>query len=256
MIPRFSGETAMSLPAKSYSSANFYRFAAVCAACYVVAQIIQEFAFHHGISDSPVGEQAILQRLMPLDQFRLTLLLLSFFPITVAFAAVALRQVRIRPAASVLGFSFSLLFVIGEIVNRSIDLFVISKHWAMQYQATVSVAAKQLIAERIQVWTESFTGYYFIIRVGLLLGCLCFAIATWDRRRRWNQFIALVFAVNAARSAGRLAEGFMGQAWLAPLNDALYFPASVLIYGSLAVWLWKQAQYLQQEPLGATASSK
>jgi hypothetical protein len=246
----------MSLPAKSYSSANFYRFAAVCAACYVVAQIIQEFTFHHGISDSPVGQQAILQRLVPLDVFRLTLLLLSFFPITVAFAAVALRQARIRPAASVLGFSFSLLFVIGEIISRSIDLFVISKQWAMQYQDTASLPAKQLIAERIQVWTESFTGYYFIIRIGLLLGCLCFAIATWDRRQRWNQFIAVVFAVNAARSAGRLAEGFMGHAWLAPLNDAIYFPATVLIYGSLAVWLWKQAQDLQQEQLGATASSK
>ena len=245
----------MNLAAKSYSSANFYRFAAICAACYVVAQIVQEFTFHHGISDSPVGEQAILQRLMPLDQFRLTLLLLSFFPITVAFAAVALRQARIRPAASVLGFSFSLLFVIGEIINRSIDLFVISKQWAMQYQGTASVAAKQLIAERIQMWTESFTGYYFIIRIGLLLGCLCFAIATWDSRRRWNQFIAVVFAANAARSAGRLAEGFMGQAWLAPLNDTIYFPASVLIYGSLAVWLWKQTQDLQQEQLGATASS-
>jgi hypothetical protein len=193
---------------------------------------------------------------MPFDQFRLTLLLLSFFPITVAFAAVALRQARMRPAASVLGFSFSLLFVIGEIINRSIDLFVISKQWAMQYQGTGSAAAKQLIAERIQVWTESFTGYYFIIRIGLLLGCLCFAIATWDRRRRWNQFIAIVFAANAARSAGRLAEGFMGQAWLAPLNDAIYFPATVLIYGSLAVWLWKQAQHLPQEQLGATASSK
>ena len=82
----------MSLPVKSYSSANFYRFAAFCAACYVVAQIIQEFAFHHGISDSPVGEQAILQRLMPLDQFRLTVILLSFFPIAVAFAAVALGK--------------------------------------------------------------------------------------------------------------------------------------------------------------------
>jgi hypothetical protein len=193
---------------------------------------------------------------MPLDQFRLTLLLWSFFPVTVAFVAVALRQARIRPAASVLGFSFSLLFVIGEIINRSIDLFVISKQWATQYQGTASLAAKQLIAQRIQAWGESFTGYYFIIRIGLLLGCLCFAVATWDRRRRWNQFIAIVFAANAARSAGRPAEGFMGQAWLAPLNDAIYFPATVLIYGSLAVWLWKQAQDLQQEQLDAAASLK
>src|SRR3984957_9992144 len=246
----------MRLPAKCYSSGNFYRFAAFSAAGYVVAQIIQEFGFPHGISDSPVGQQVILQRLIPLDQFRLTVILLSFFPITVAFAAVALRQVRLRPAASVLGFSFSLLFVIGEIVNRSLDLFVISKQWAVQYQGTAPLAAKQLIAERIQGWSESFTGYYFLIRIGLLLGCLCFAVATWDRRRPWNQFIAIVFAANAARSAGRLAEGFMGQAWLAPVNDAIYFPATLLIYGSLALWLWKQAQYLQQEELEATTSLK
>src|SRR5262249_52900420 len=154
-----------------------------CAAAYVIAQIIQDYTFHHGISDSPVGEQAILQRLMSLDQFRLKLLLLSFFPITVAFAAVALRRVRIRPAASVLGFTFSLLFVIAEIVNRSIDLFVISKLWAAQYQAAASSAVRQVTAERIEVWTESFIGYYFLIRIGLLLGCLCFAIATWDRGR-------------------------------------------------------------------------
>jgi len=246
----------MSSPIKSCTSANFYRFASVCAAVYVVAQIFQDYTFHHGISDSPAGEQAILQRPIPLDQFRLTLLLLSFFPITVAFAAVALRQVRTRPAASVLGFTFSLLFVIAEIVNRSIDLFVISKQWAAQYQATASMAARQAIAERIEVWTQSFSGYYFLIRIGLLLGCSAFAIATWDRRERWNQFIAVVFAANAVRSAGRLAEGFMGQAWLAPVNDAIYFPATVLINGSLAVWLWKQAQDRNREEMLAGTSVK
>jgi hypothetical protein len=237
----------MRLPTESYSSANFYRFAAVCGACYVVAQIIQEFAFRHGISDSPVGEQAILQRLTALDQFRLAAILLSFFPITVVFAAVALRQARMRPAASVLGFSFSFLFVIGEIINRSIDLFAISKQWAVRYQEAASLAAKQLIAERIQIWTESFTGYHFVIRSGLLLGCLCLAIAAWDRRQRWNQFVAIVFAANAVRAAARLAEGFMGQTWLASVNDAIYFPATILIYGSLAAWLWRQARNIQQE---------
>jgi hypothetical protein len=233
----------MSLPTRSYSC--FYRFAAVCGGYYVVAQIIQEVAFHHGISDSPVGEQAILQRLMALDQFRLAVILFSFFPITVAFAAVALRQARMHPAASVLGFTFSFLFVSGEIINRSIDFFAISKQWAVQYQSAASLAAKESIAERIQVWGESFTGYYFVIRIGLLLGCLCFAIATWDRHRRWNQFVSIVLAANAVRAAGRLAEGSLGQSWLAPVNDAIYFPATVVIYRSLAAWLWRQAQNIQ-----------
>jgi hypothetical protein len=243
----------VNLSTKSSLSANFYRFAAVCGFYYVAAQIFQEFAFHHGISDSPVGEQAILQRLMPLDQFRLMGILSSFFAITVVFAAVALRQARMRPAASVLGFSFSFLFVIGEIINRSIDLFVISKQWAVEYQAAASLTIKQAVAERIQVWNDSFTGYYFVLRIGLFLGCLCFAIATWEKRERWNQFVAIVFAANALRAFGRVAEGFMGQSWLAQVNDAIYFPATVLIYGSLAVWLWKQARSIRQEHL-ATAN--
>ena len=239
----------MNSASNSNSSPNFYRLAAVCAGLYVVAQIIQQIAFHNGINDAAVGEQAILQRLMPLDRIRLTAILLSFFPITVAFGAVAVRRAKIYPAASLLGFAFSFLFVIGEIINRSIDLFVISRRWAVEYQAAASESARQLLAERIHVWEESLGGFYFVLRMGLFLGCICFAIATWEKQRRWNQVMAVAFAANAVRIFGREAEGFMGQAWLGPVNDAIYFPATVLIYGMLAVWLWIQAREVEQENL-------
>jgi hypothetical protein len=70
---------------------------------------------------------AIWQRLMPLDQFRAVLILLgfTFIPIITAFAGVALRR-RIRPAASMLGFAFSAVFVAAEMSVRSIDLFLVS----------------------------------------------------------------------------------------------------------------------------------
>lgn len=156
-----------------------------------------------------------------------------------------------RPAASVLGFAFSFLFVIAEIINRSIDLFVISQRWAVGYQAAASIAAKQVLADRIQIWDETFGGYYFALRIGLLLGCLCFAIATWDSRKRWNQIVAIALMANAVRVAGRLAEGYIGQGWLEPVNSSVYFPASVLIYGTLAAWLWKQTSEVQQENVEA-----
>ena len=232
-------------------SANFYRIAAACGAYYVVAQIAQETAFHYGIIDGASGEQSILQRLQPLDQFRLVVILLSFFAIVVAFGAVALRQTKIQPATSLLGFAFSFLFVIGEIICRSIDLFVISRRWAVEYQAAASMAATQSLADRIQIWDETFGGYYFVLRMGLFLGCLCFAAATWDKRERWNQVVAIAFAANALRAAGRLAEGYLGQAWLGPVNEAVYFPATVLIYGTLAAWLWRQSGEVQQENLEA-----
>ena len=244
----------MNSPANFSPSANFYRFASVCAAFYVVAQIAQEITFHNGINDSAVGEQGILQRLMPLDQFRLTVLLLSFFPILVAFGAVALRRAKMRPAASLLGFAFSFLFVIGEIINRSIDLFVISQRWAVEYQAAASAGVKQSLADRIQIWNETFAGYYFVLRMGLFLGSLCFAAATWDKRQRWNQIVAIAFAANAARIAGRIAADYTGQAWLEPVNNAIYFPATVLIYGTVTAWLWRQALATQQEGTSAGIS--
>ncbi|MGH9712926.1 MAG: hypothetical protein ACRD5M_06470 [Candidatus Acidiferrales bacterium] len=229
------------------SSSSFYRFAALCGALYVVAQVIQEIAFHSGINDLASGEQGILQRLLPLDQFRLTAILLSFFAITVVFGAVPLRRAKLRPASSLLGFAFSFLFVIGEIINRSIDLFVISQRWAVEYRAAVSLAARRTLVDRIQMWEQSFAGFYFVLRMGLLLGCVCFVISTWGKRERWNQVVAIAFAANAARIASRLAEGYMGQAWLAPVNDVVYFPATVLIYGTVAAWLWRQSREVREE---------
>ena len=66
---------------------------------------------------------AIWQRLMPLDQFRAVLILLgfTFIPIITAFAEVVLHRYRIRPAASMLGFAFSAVFVAAEMSVRSID---------------------------------------------------------------------------------------------------------------------------------------
>jgi hypothetical protein len=227
-------------------SANFYRFATACCAYYVIAQVIQEAAFRHGINDAAAGEQRILQRLLPLDQFRLTVILLSFFPISVAFAAVALRRIRSSPAASVLGFTFSFLFVTAEVSTRSIDLFLVGKKWAMEYHSAASPAIQQLVAGRIHLWEESVGAFYFVLLVGHLLASTCFAIAAWDDDR-WNQIVAIAFIVNAVRLASRIAEGYLGQRWLDPVNEAVYFPAVALIFGTLTAWLWKQTRMVRNE---------
>ncbi|MGC1255685.1 MAG: hypothetical protein WA867_09030 [Candidatus Acidiferrales bacterium] len=227
-------------------SANFYRLATVCCAYYVLAQAIQEVAFRYGINDSAAGEAGILQRLLPLDQFRLAVMLFSFFPILVAFAAVALRRMRSRPAASLLGFPFSFVFVTSEVSTRSIELFLLSRKWAVEYHAAASPAAQQLIAGRIQVWADSVGAFYFVLLAGHLLAAACFAIATWDDDH-WNRIVALAFIANAVRLAGRMAEGYMGQSWLDPLNSAVYFPAVALIFSALTAWLWKQTPIVQEE---------
>jgi hypothetical protein len=116
-------------------SPHFYRLGAACCLYYITAQFIQEITFRFGINDSATGENEIWQRLMPLDQFRAVLILLGFtlIPIITASAGVALRRYRIRPAASMLGFAFSALFVAAEMSVRSIDLFLVSRNWAVAH---------------------------------------------------------------------------------------------------------------------------
>lgn len=192
---------------------------------------------------------AIWQRLMPLDQFRAVLILrgFTFIPILTAFAGVALRRYRIRPAASMLGFAFSALFVAAEMSVRSIDLFLVSRNWAVAYRAATSETVKQAIAARIEIWDLSVAGLYFGLLGVHMLSSICFAIATWDSNDAWNRAVAVGFAAGAMEGVARLAEGYLGQGWLSGFNHALYFPIVLLNFGTLAVWLGKQAKTDQHD---------
>jgi hypothetical protein len=232
----------MSLSGGVVYSRRFYRLGAACCVYYVLAQLIQEITFHFGINDSAAGEAEILQRLLPLDQLRAVLILLafSFIPIIAAYAGVALLRYRARPAASLLGFGFSFLFVGTEASIRSIDLFLISRTWAVQYQAATSEALKHAIAGRIQTWDESVGALYFALLGAHLLSSACFAIAIWDRDDKWNRIVALGFVLTAIECASRIAEGYLGRSWLRGPNYAAYLPVVLLNFGTLATWLWKQ----------------
>ena len=103
-----------------------------------------------------------------------------------------------------------------------------------------------MIAGRVQLWADSVGAFYFVLLAGHLLASTCFAIATWDGDR-WNRIVAVAFIANAVRLAGRIAEGYLGQSWLDAVNNAVYFPAVAIIFGTLTVWLWKQTQAVRQE---------
>lgn len=234
----------MKLAASVSYSRSFYRLGAACCVYYVTAQLVQEITFHLGLNVSATGEAEILQRLLPLDQLRAVLILLAFtfVPIVAAYAGVALLRYRVRPAASLRGFAFSLLFVGTEASVRSIDLFLISRNWAVQYHATTSEALKHAIAGRIQTWDESVGALYFALLGAHLLSSGCFAIATWDREDIWNQIAAMGFVLTVIECSARITQGYLGQTWLSGANYAAYFPIVLLNFGTLAIWLWRQAR--------------
>jgi hypothetical protein len=229
---------------RNSSTRIFYRLAAVCCIYYVIAQLLQEIIFHLGINDAASGEAEILQRLTFLDQFRAVALLLGFslIPIMAAYAGVALRRYCFHPAASLLGFAFSLLFVGSEAGVRSIDLFLVSKQWAAAYRATADMTIRAGIARQIQTWDDLVGAFYYALLGAHLLSSLCFSLATWDRDSFWDRAVALGFAATAVECASRMAEGYLGQVWLDGLNHAAYLPIVLLNFGTLAVWLWRPAR--------------
>ena len=247
---------SMGMNSKTLSSALFYRFTAVCCVYYVAAQLLQDIVFHLGINDSASGEAEIVQRLTFLDQFRAVALLLGFslIPILAAYAGVASRRYSLRPAASLLGFAFSVLFVGSEAGVRSIDLFLVSKKWAATYQASSDATIRAAIAGQIQTWDEAVGAFYYALLAAHLLSTLCFAIATWDRKSFWDRAVAIGFAATAVECTARLAEGYLGQMWLSGLNGAAYFPVVVLNFGTMAVWLWRQAGTTSTSPPSAPSA--
>jgi hypothetical protein len=54
--------------------------------------------------------------------------------------------------------------------------------------------------------------------------------------------VAVGFVASTWESVGRLAEGYLGLAWLGPFNNAAYFPVVLISFGTLGVWLWKQGE--------------
>jgi SNF family Na+-dependent transporter len=137
------------------------------------------------------------------------------------------------------------VFVTSEVSTRSIDLLLVSRKWAVEYPAA-SPAIQQMIAGRIHLWEETVGAFYFVLLAGHFLASACFAIARWDDDR-WNRIVATALIANAVRLAGRIAEGYLGQSWLDTVNNAVYFPAVALIFGTLTVWLWKQARIVREE---------
>lgn len=235
--------TRASAESTSSSLRCFYRIAAGCCCYYVAAQVLQKIAVHLGVNDFATGEAEILQRLTFLDQLRLAAVLLSFslIPILAAYSGVVLRRYRLRLAPSLLGFAFSLIFVSSEAAARSIDLFLVSKKWSAAYQVARDPGVRAAISGRILEWDETVGAFYYALLAAHLLSSVCFALATWDRESWWNRVVALGFMATTAECASRLAEGYLGQSWLVGINYAAYFPIVVLNFGSLTVWLWREA---------------
>ena len=102
--------------------------AGLCVVGFLLTQVFQKLALHVWIPAATTPEQELLAYLLPIDRARALLVMVGILLLMVPFAAIALRYRRVRPVASLLGFTFGFAFVLLELLHRSIDLVVVGRH--------------------------------------------------------------------------------------------------------------------------------
>jgi hypothetical protein len=170
------------------------------------------------------------------DRVRCVAILASFLLIPSYYLAIGWYLGRRRPAAAALGVVFSLMFVCMEILHRAIDCFVVSGRWAAAVATSIGEAREALLAN-IRNWDAMTNAIYLPLLAAHLMASVAFLRATMMLEHPWNVILSAVLMMNCVRLAARLAELAANASWLGSWNAAVYFPATVLLFGAFSLWL-------------------
>lgn len=212
---------------------------AASAAFFVAAQVYQ-LVVNRLVLGPASGLEAEVAQLVSLPaQWRQLLILASLFALPLAFGAVAWTRRRDAPIAAAFGFVFGLLFVVAEVLYRGVELTLVTRRWGAALLAAPP-AERALLATKIETWNELVGGWYFSLLAAHLLASVCFVVAARPARDGWDRALLLAFALNAVRLAVRIA-GFGGLSAAAAVSGAIYFPAVLASFVTLALWLFREA---------------
>jgi hypothetical protein len=214
----------------------FFTVASVCAMVYALVTplnvwLLERIPRPHSFDDRVAlrdNRWAIARR---------RLVLLSMFFVIVAFGGIAARVYAKSPALAVFGFCFGFLFVLTELLWRSLDLFAVQRVWMTQYAHETDVAAKTALRVLITSFHSGVGALYFVLQAGHTLASLLFGMAVWSGVLLDRVTSAVLF-INALRLVLRLTEMHGNQKWLATFNHRVYAPVVTAVYAIIGVWLW------------------
>lgn len=234
----------MKPPPAGYRPASRLLYAgAVVAGFYVAAQLFQELVFRFLLPPTPTAAAAVAQRLLALDRLRQVVMLASLFVAPVAYTALALSLAGRARGASIIGLLFGCVFAAFESAYRSIDLLA-GHVWAAAFVSATDPAARAMLLARFAVWDEIVAALYLPLLGAHAFASAAFALALRrpnGRANPWDRALTIALAANALRAALRILQIHGGIAALGSLNSALYLPITLATYGTLALWLARQA---------------
>jgi hypothetical protein len=209
--------------------------AAAGATAYLAAQTFQEFAYRWWIPASGDPRAELLVRLSAIDRARAAVLLASFAGLALAYTAIAAALVPRARTAAVAGGVAAAGFIALELATRAFDLFVVGLRWAPAFAAG-SPEASGAVLDRVAQWSQLETALYAPLLACHLAASAAFAVGL-ARGARLDRILAAAMGLNALRVAARMLAMYADQDWLAPINDAIYFPATAVSFAVLVAWL-------------------
>lgn len=228
-------------------TARHYRLAGAALCVFLAVQAFQALCFIFWFPETQAAAGDFAVRISLLDRSRAIALLFSIAGLAITYAVFALDRFAKAPLASLLGFTFTMFFIVFEFLHRGLDFVMVSQQWANAYAA--EPALRGVLAQRHEFW-GAFTGaIYFPLMLSGLIAWSCFAIATWNAGSGWMKLASLAFALNALRTLGRLLGSYSGVDWFDFLESfALYLVLVFLINGMLTVWLFRRAGAAEKAP--------
>lgn len=223
------------------------RLGILSALIYLGAQTYQYVSFWLWPSGAGSMTDAIDTRVSAHDRIRCIGILVSFLLLPNYYLAVGTCLAKRRPIAAALGALFSLMFIFIEILHRGIDYFLVSSQWASA-AATSKGAALEGLLENIRHWDELTIAIYVPLLGAHLMASLYFLRATVALEHPWKAVLSATLIINCVCLAARLAEMAANARWLASWNWLVYFPSTVILYGSFTVWLLAQLRCTGASP--------
>jgi hypothetical protein len=199
---------------------RLYLAGGMASLAYAAAQVTQRII--RLVASAPAD--GVSYRLSTLDQARAAAIWLSFWVLPIAFYALFRRTVEHRPTWARLGLAASIWFVCCELCYRTIDLFVVTRQWAVRWEQA-SGAARTELAERIGLWNELVLGWYVMLLTAHAIGLFAFAWAIGWRGAWIDRLASFFLAAYGVVSALRLVAYAVPA--LEPICAALYFPTAV-----------------------------
>lgn len=223
-------------------TARHYRLAGIGLCIFVAAQIFQALCFIFWIPETQAPAADFAARLGWMDRTRSLAVLFGIVALAVTYAVIALDSFARAPLASLLGFTFTMFFVVFELLHRGLDFVLVSQQWAGQFAAATDPAVRDMLTGRLELWGAFTGGIYFPLMLSGLVAWTCFAIATWHAGNGWLRLASIAFTINALRTLGRLLGSYTGIGWFDFLDSlTVYLVFVFLINTMLLVWLFRRA---------------